>query len=297
MGQVVSFDGFTPPARFDDLAWQEVRIEEAPVPSGPWTLIDTLTLDPVDDDPADPQARNLTTEQASDEPDLWYRLVFVDADGDTSLATSPLQNSEPSVDGRALCTAEDLRAYLPEFFADVDDGPLNESINAESDDFQAHTRREIRTENDAPTTRVFDIDWLIVEERELLIDDAAEISSVTIKDPTGTIVVSEPPFVDMPRNRQSFEPITSLWFPGKLAAAAPLAPGQTVEITGVWGWPAVPSRVRRAVVIFVARAYVRNLTAYSDSAEEILPDIKSTLARDVKWALDVRSSLRIPKVG
>jgi hypothetical protein len=71
-----------------------VQIEEADASDGPWTLIDTLAITPVDADPSLPAYRNFTTQLASDDPDLWYRLTFFDADGDFALPTFPVQNTE-----------------------------------------------------------------------------------------------------------------------------------------------------------------------------------------------------------
>src|SRR4051812_22717090 len=92
MSQVVSFADYTPAARFDDVPWSAVKVEESDSSSGPWELIDTLTLSPSDPDPSDPQSRNLTTDNGSDEPGLWYRLTFVDGGGGTGQPTDPIQN-------------------------------------------------------------------------------------------------------------------------------------------------------------------------------------------------------------
>jgi hypothetical protein len=88
---VVSFEGYTPTARYDNTAWTEVRIEEATAAEGPWTLIDTISLSPVDADPANPATRSFTTENATADG-LWYQLTFADATGDTLEPTFPVQN-------------------------------------------------------------------------------------------------------------------------------------------------------------------------------------------------------------
>lgn len=93
MSQVISFTDYTPAARFDDVAWSQVRIEEGATSDGTWTTIDTLNLSPVDLDPSDPQSRNITTTNASDTPDLWYRLTFIDTDGGLSQPSTPIQNA------------------------------------------------------------------------------------------------------------------------------------------------------------------------------------------------------------
>ncbi len=93
MTQVISFEGYVPVARYDSVPWFSVRIDEADASTGPWTQIDEITLDPVDADPSQPLTRNITTALASDEPDLWYRLTFVDAAADSEQPTTPVQNT------------------------------------------------------------------------------------------------------------------------------------------------------------------------------------------------------------
>ena len=78
MTQVVSFDDYRPSPRYDSLPWTEARIEEGTASVGPWALIETITLTPTDADPANPATRSFTTQLASD-GELWYRIVFADA--------------------------------------------------------------------------------------------------------------------------------------------------------------------------------------------------------------------------
>jgi hypothetical protein len=88
MTQVLTLTGITPPARYDDLTWASARIEEATSETGSYTLLETIDLDPVDDDPTAPDTRNFTTELAT--AGRWYRVVFVDETGDQSAPTSPV---------------------------------------------------------------------------------------------------------------------------------------------------------------------------------------------------------------
>lgn len=81
MGLVRTFTGYRPGARYDDKPWTQVRIDEAAASAGPWTTIDTLALDPIDLDPTAPSLREFTTEEGT-LADGWYRVVFLDADGD-----------------------------------------------------------------------------------------------------------------------------------------------------------------------------------------------------------------------
>lgn len=114
MAQVITLEGFRPSARYDSLPWTQAQIQEATSEEGPWTVIDTITLTPVDTDPERPQIRNFTTELASDTAELWYRVVFLDATADESQPTVPLQNiAGTDFTGSApYATVEELAAIL-----------------------------------------------------------------------------------------------------------------------------------------------------------------------------------------
>jgi hypothetical protein len=87
----VSFTDFTPPPRYDGIKWASVKIEESDQEIGPWTLIETLAITPLDIDPANPQKRNFTTNNATLETG-WYRLTFIDQDGAFLQPTTPIHN-------------------------------------------------------------------------------------------------------------------------------------------------------------------------------------------------------------
>lgn len=92
MTLVVSFEDYRPVPRYDGDAWTEVRVYEATSATGTFNLIDTIAISPVDADPENPAYRNFTTPNGTAE-DLWYKLVFADVLGNTSVATPPVQNS------------------------------------------------------------------------------------------------------------------------------------------------------------------------------------------------------------
>lgn len=97
MSVVVSFENYVPTPRYDGTPWTEARIQEAAAAdaeNADWTTIETITLDPVDADPENPQSRDFTTENGT-APDMWYRIIFADADGDELLPTVPVQNTAP----------------------------------------------------------------------------------------------------------------------------------------------------------------------------------------------------------
>lgn len=107
MAEVVTFENYRPPRRYDALPWTQVRVYEAAAEDAAWTLIDTIALTPVDADPSAPALRDFTTENAT-APGQWYQVTFADADGDTSIPTQPVQNiagpGAPSVQAYATTT-------------------------------------------------------------------------------------------------------------------------------------------------------------------------------------------------
>ena len=109
MTVVVTFVDYRPSPRYDGNPWTEVNIEEGTSSAGPWTALETIAISPVDTDPENPAYRNFTTELGT-AVDLWYRLTFVDADGDTGLPTYPVQNA--SAARPVYATVEELAQIL-----------------------------------------------------------------------------------------------------------------------------------------------------------------------------------------
>lgn len=104
--RVVSFYDVQPIPRYDGVRWTNVTVGEAAGQDGPFTIIDNITLSPVDMDPAHPMVRQITTEQAVLDAG-WYQLTFVDASGDIQQPVVPLWDS-PDANQAWLCTVYDV---------------------------------------------------------------------------------------------------------------------------------------------------------------------------------------------
>lgn len=113
MAEVITFRDYTPPARYDNLPWVRVRIEESATETGTYIALETLNLSPIDADPSKPAARSFTTERGT-ALDYWYRVVFIDGTGDTSQPTTPIQNVTGGVtpDVLAYATTTELARIL-----------------------------------------------------------------------------------------------------------------------------------------------------------------------------------------
>jgi hypothetical protein len=109
---VVSFENYTPPARYDAVSWTDAQIEEAATEDGTFTAIETVSLGAVDPDPANPISRDFTTTLGTG-PDLWYRVIFLDAASNTSEPTIPVQNSPSAIiDAEPYATVTELARIL-----------------------------------------------------------------------------------------------------------------------------------------------------------------------------------------
>jgi hypothetical protein len=103
--EVLSLTGYRPSPRFDDVAWTEARIEQALLEDGPWTALDTITLDPVDADPTDPAERNFTVEYEVADGE-WFRVVFLDDDANEQ-PTEPVSTAGPVTVYTTLASARE----------------------------------------------------------------------------------------------------------------------------------------------------------------------------------------------
>jgi hypothetical protein len=91
MSVVVTLEDFRPSPRYDSEPWTDAQIYEGTAATGSFVLLETIPLSPVDADPQNPAYRNFTTDLGTAD-ELWYQVVFVDADMSTGQPTAPIQN-------------------------------------------------------------------------------------------------------------------------------------------------------------------------------------------------------------
>lgn len=133
MTVVVSFEDYRPSPRYDGEAWTDVQIYEAAASTGPWTLLETQALSPVDTDPTNPAYRNFTTDLGTAD-EQWYQLVFVDADASTGLPTFPVQNV---ADDRPVYASVSELALLLKVNATARHNSLMRVLKAAADEIDA----------------------------------------------------------------------------------------------------------------------------------------------------------------
>lgn len=107
----VRLEGFTPLPRDGGLGpWTQALIYEGATPDAVTTLIDTVALSPVDDDPNFPETRNLTTTNAT-LLEGWYSVVWADGGAVRSKPTPPVQDTVGQSQGLRP-TISDVAALL-----------------------------------------------------------------------------------------------------------------------------------------------------------------------------------------
>lgn len=89
---LINFTDITPPERYDEVVWTSAQILEAETSEGPFSVIATVDLYPVDEDPTSPQPRNFSTTNGT-VVEGWYQIVFTDPYGGVSNPTLAWQNT------------------------------------------------------------------------------------------------------------------------------------------------------------------------------------------------------------
>lgn len=184
-----------------------------------------------------------------------------------------------SAGARDLCTLADVVKYAPGYRADDDTNgdqlleTLQALISSESVTQLSRGREFVAIADADP--RVFDLAVTHLRRRRLRIGDATVITTVTVVDDGGATVetVAEGDWVGLPRVRQEWEPIRTLWFPPSSSSPAQLGCGWTVEVAATWGFPAVPVNVREAVAKLVLVRYVTEVAPDGTSFAEQLRDV------------------------
>jgi len=219
-------------------------------------------------------------------------------------------------DARDLCTLADVVERVPGYSVGDDaatDAMLADFITIESRDFMEETHREITPIAPGSVTRVFDVDWIVCEERELLLGDASETTAVVFKGQDATVLqtLDSSGWVELPRVREDWEPVTSIYFPPLVNDPAffafpavqwgPYVPDESprllVEVTATWGFPAIPKTVTRAVATLVLMRYLNDSAAIGTALSDAANRAEMNLAGSLKAALDVRDRFRVPSIG
>jgi hypothetical protein len=250
MGEIVSFTGYTPPARYDSVAWEQVEVDEAETAAGPWTLIDTIAFDDVDDDPTHPAARSFTTENGT-APDLWYRLRFLDGNGGQSNPTVAVRNSESGPPAR-FATADDLATRLGLDLSDAERIRADRLLELASGLIQDAARQTIElVAGDVLTLPGTNDETIHLPQKPVASVEQVTIDGVPLVEGTdwyldGNVIV-----------RRSRRLLSGGIADQQLVPWAGFGwPGQTIRITYTHGYAEIPESVKAICLEAVVRVWV-----------------------------------------
>jgi hypothetical protein len=218
-----------------------------------------------------------------------------------------------SLETRDLCGLDDVRRYIPGYTPDPDtEATLQALISSLSTDAYIETGREFTPRRgSSPETRSFPIDHWCIEEREVPVGDLSTVDSNTVvkivsEDGVVQQTLDSGGYVALPRDREPWEPVTSLYFPRFVSTAGGAAilgiprsfsggSFQLLQLTGVWGFPQLPTNVREAIAKLVIVRFVTDVAAAGTALTDALANINiAGLFRQANQSLD---DYRVPVVG
>ena len=182
---------------------------------------------------------------------------------------------------RALCTLEDVQAYIPGYVPYSDrqtDAILLEKIDEVSVEIHNDANRDFLPVATNPYAKTFDVSAFEAAEMRIFVGD--------LRDAVGLILsldgtdISTQPFHAEPRNRQPWEPYSYIKFDS--GGSVTINPDSVLTVTGNWGFPQIPPDIRQACVKLVINRYVRDVatggTAFADAVTDAAYSLSSAFA-------------------
>lgn len=203
-------------------------------------------------------------------------LVF---DEDLLVTSSLPIGSAPS--GRDLCTLADVVRYVPAYTIgdnEAIDAKLQDLITAQSEQIMAETTREIVGQDEGP--RDYNIDRPAAATGRVRIGDLSTLTGTTLtlinRDGTtaDTITASQvvPLYGADLAPTAGWEPITCLELRTDLGAPT-LTAGQTLRLSGPFGFPSIPPFVREACAARVIGRYLADVATTGDEFTQALDTV------------------------
>lgn len=165
---------------------------------------------------------------------------------------------------RDLCTLAQVKEYLGETTGDYD-GLIGRLISAASEEFHRRAGREFLPVGSNPQARTFDRPKAdeLGRVHFRVGDLAADPTSVELHDEDGNLrlALGAGDYVLLPRARKPGHPYTRIRLHRRIA----VLPTDVLELTGDFGFPAVPENVRQAVIAQVMLWMARDVKNFSET--------------------------------
>jgi hypothetical protein len=170
---------------------------------------------------------------------------------------------------RALVGLAEMKGWLKQQNLSVtNDIEVVNAINDVSDRIHQEAGREFKPITAGPgVVRLFDVDSLSVNRRQVFVGDLASAPTlirILDKDGVAQATVASGDYSLYPRIREAWEPIQRIRFSSDVTQ---LAYESVVEVTGTWGFPAVPGNLRQATLDAVAYILDRDVEHYRQDLE------------------------------
>jgi hypothetical protein len=184
---------------------------------------------------------------------------------------------------RDLCTIDDVLRYIPAYRSEeLTDATFAALITSESEGIHDDTGREIIANGVQPGVRAFEITRDKARVRRVEIGDLASAGdtdiTVELLATDDTIIATiardqyRPLYQTKRQPKNPWEPITALSFPTALGGPR-LAHGQTLLVTGNWGFPSVPSFIVEACAKRVILRYASDVASAGTQAAQAIAEI------------------------
>lgn len=184
---------------------------------------------------------------------------------------------------RDLCQLGDVLRYIPAYVSnELTDATFAALITSESESIQDDSGREIIAQGDQPAARAFTVTRDHARLRKFEIGDLASAGDTDINvellaaDDTVIATLARETYRPMYGTKRQpvnpWEPVTSLVFPKGLGAPR-FMPGQTLLVTGNWGFPTVPSFIVEACAKRVILRYASDVASAGTQAAAAIAEV------------------------
>lgn len=184
--------------------------------------------------------------------------------------------------GHDLCTLADVARYVPGYVPTENTvTQLAALITSESEAIADETGREIRPADAQPATRLFPIGVDFPRTRRIQVGDMDSVpTAVELLDVDGVTVaatIDQVAYRCLYRNKlqptMPWEPITAIEFPAGRAQTPTFTAGQTLRVTGTWGFPGIPQFIVEACAKRVILRYASDVAGAGTQLASAIAEI------------------------